>query len=203
MRACLLAATAVAALMSLPALAGETEYTATLAGHAILPAATFVAPPADAPDSLKGSAKYTTPDRRRVDALGTVPGKDGVRTTGLSMPFDGQPVQGFSGIKVMEDGTFWATSDNGFGNKLNSSDAALLLHRLKIDWDAGTVDLLETVFLSDPDRKVWFPITNEATAERYLTGADSISNRSSPSPAASGSARSSARSCSRSTPPAR
>ena len=40
MRACLLAATAVAALTCLPALAAETEYSATLVGHAILPAAT-------------------------------------------------------------------------------------------------------------------------------------------------------------------
>ena len=172
MRACLLAATAVAALMSLPALADETEFTATLAGHAILPAATFIAPPADAPDSLRVSAKYTAPDRRRVDALGTVPGMDGVRSTGLSMPFDGQPIQGFSGIKAMPDGTFWSLSDNGFGNKQNSADAALFLHRLKIDWDAGTVDVVETVFLSDPDGKVRFPIANESTKERYLTGAD-------------------------------
>jgi hypothetical protein len=172
MRACLLAATAVVALMSLPAMAAETEYSATLVGHAILPAATFIAPPADAPDSLKVSAKYTTPDRRRAEALGTVPGMDGVRPTGLSMPFDGQPVQGFSGIKMNADGTFWSLSDNGFGNKLNSGDAALMLHHLKIDWQAGTVDRMETIFLSDPDKKVWFPIVNEGTAERYLTGAD-------------------------------
>lgn len=172
MHARFLAVTAIATLMSVPATAAEREFQAILVGHAFLPAATFVAPPADAPDSLRVSAKYTAPDRRRVDALGTVPGKDGVRPTGVSMPFDGQPVQGFSGIKVMEDGTFWTTSDNGFGNKLNSSDAALLLHRLKIDWDAGTIDVVETVFLSDPDRKVWFPITNDGTAERYLTGAD-------------------------------
>ncbi len=167
-----LAATAIAALMSVPALAAEREYPATLVSHAILPAATFVPPPADAPDSLRVSAKFTSPDRHRVDALGTVPGKDGVRTTGLSMPFDGQPVQGFSGIKAMEDGTFWSLSDNGFGSKANSSDAALMLHRLGIDWEAGTVDIVETVFLADPARKVWFPIGTEGTKERYLTGAD-------------------------------
>ena len=67
------------------------------------------------PISLAMSGKYTTPDRHRAEALGTVPGKDGVRLTGLSLPFDGQPVQGFSGIKNTGDGTFWSLSDNGFG----------------------------------------------------------------------------------------
>ena len=172
MRSALLAATAIVALMSSPAMSAEDEFTATLVGHAILPAATFIKPPADAPESLAMAAKYTTPDRHRADALGSVPGMDGVRPTGLSMPFDGQAVQGFSGIKMADDGTFWSLSDNGFGNKLNSVDAALMLHHLRIDWATGTVERIETVFLTDPDKKVWFPIVNEATMERYLTGAD-------------------------------
>ena len=66
-----------------------------------------------------------------------MPGKDGVRPTGLSMPFNGQPMQGFSGIKTMDDGTFWTLSDNGFGNKLNSTDAMLMLHNVRFDWDKG------------------------------------------------------------------
>jgi hypothetical protein len=172
MRTHLLAATALVAVFSLPALADETMFTATLEGHAILPAATFIKPPADAPPSLAQAAKYTTPDRHRAGKLGSVPGMDGVRPTGLSMPFDGQAVQGFSGIKNMGDGTFWSLSDNGFGSKANSVDAALMLHHLRIDWEKGAVDRFETIFLSDPDMKVWFPIVNEATKERYLTGAD-------------------------------
>ncbi len=171
MRYELLAATALVALVT-AALAAERPFTATLEGHAILPAATFVAPPEDAPLSLAVSGKYTTPDRRRADAIGTVPGKDGVRRTGLSLPFDGQPVQGFSGIKAVGDGTYWSLSDNGFGNKLNSVDAALMLHHIRFDWTAGTVERIETLFLTDPDRKVPFPVVNEATAERYLTGAE-------------------------------
>src|SRR5262245_32284345 len=98
MRATLLAATAIVALMSGYAVAEEQEYTATLVEHAILPAATFIKPPADAPESLMMAAKYTAPDRHRAETLGSVPGMDGVRPTGLSMPFDGQAVQGFSGI---------------------------------------------------------------------------------------------------------
>jgi hypothetical protein len=172
MRPKLVAATAAAALFAFSAHAEEKAFPATLIGHAILPAATFIPPPADAPPALLHAAKYTTPDRHRADQLGTVPGKDGVRLTGLSMPFDGQAVQGFSGIKNMGDGTFWSLSDNGFGSKSNSVDAALMLHHLKFDWDKGTVDPFETIFLSDPDNKVWFPIVHEGTKERYLTGAD-------------------------------
>ena len=52
MRATLLAATAIVALMSGYAVAKEQEYPATLVKHAILPAATFIKPPADAPESL-------------------------------------------------------------------------------------------------------------------------------------------------------
>lgn len=167
----LLAATALAAVMASPAYADQL-YPATLEGHVILPAATFIAPPADAPGSLRHAAKYTSPDRHRAVELGSVPGMDGVRPTGLAMPFDGQAVQGFSGIRTMPDGTFWSLSDNGFGSKANSVDAALMLHRLQIDWEAGAIARLETVFLRDPDMKVWFPIVHEGTDQRYLTGAD-------------------------------
>ncbi|PZU87200.1 MAG: glycerophosphodiester phosphodiesterase [Shinella sp.] len=159
-------------LLAAPAFADEVAFPAKLVSHAILPANTIIAAPADAPAHLKTSAKFTTADRKRAEGLGTVPGKDGVRPTGLSMPFDGQAVQGFSGIKTMEDGTFWSLSDNGFGSKINSSDAMLMLHHIKFDWDAGKVERLETVFLSDPDKKAPFPIVMEGAEQRYLTGAD-------------------------------
>ncbi|SIP94651.1 Uncharacterized conserved protein [Rhizobium sp. RU20A] len=161
-----------ALLMAGSALADETVFTGTLAGHAILPANTIIKAPEDAAGHLKTSGKFTTPDRKRTDALGTVPGKDGVRPTGVSMPFDGQPMQGFSGIRTMPDGTFWTLSDNGFGTKANSSDAMLMLHHIKIDWQAGRVEPIKTVFLSDPDRKAPFPIVMEGAEMRYLTGAD-------------------------------
>lgn len=171
MRSSLLAAVAVIAL-SAAASADEKEFSAKLVGHAVLPANTIVKAPENAPQHLHTSGKFTTADRRRAEGLGTVPGKDGVRPTGLSLPFDGQPVQGFSGIKANGDGTFWSLSDNGFGSKLNSSDAALMLHHLKFDWEAGTVDRLKTVFLTDPDKKAPFPIVLEGSDERFLTGAD-------------------------------
>ena len=147
-------------------------FPATLEAQAILPAATTLAAPADAPEHLRQAGKFTTPDRKRTVALGSVPGKDGLRPTGYGLPVDGQAVQGFSGIKTMPDGTFWSLSDNGFGSKNNSSDAALMLHKLRIDWDKGEEDRMETIFLSDPDHVAPFPIVLEGAEKRYLTGAD-------------------------------
>jgi hypothetical protein len=168
----LLTSAALFILFISQASAEEKTFPAKLLNHAILPANTIIAAPADAPDYLKTSGKFSTADRKRADALGSVPGKDGVRLTGLSLPFDGQPLQGFSGIKAMEDGTFWSLSDNGFGSKNNSSDAMLMLHHLTFDWDAGTVKVEKTLFLTDPDKKAPFPIVMEGSNKRYLTGAD-------------------------------
>jgi len=172
MKKILLSSAVFLTLGTLHALAAEKEFPAKLVSQAVLPANTIIPAPADAPDFLKSAGKFTTADRKRAEGIGTVPGKDGVRPTGLSMPFNGQAMQGFSGIKAMEDGTFWSLSDNGFGSKLNSSDAMLMLHHLKFDWDAGKVNALETVFLSDPDKKAPFPIVMEGSDKRYLTGAD-------------------------------
>jgi hypothetical protein len=143
-----------------------------LVSQAVLPANRAIAAPAGAPEFLKQAGKFTTPDRRRALALGSVPGLDGLRPTGLGLPFDGQAMQGFSGIKAMADGSFRTLSDNGFGNKSNSTDAALMLYHVKLDWAAGTVDRLETIFLSGPDKVAPFPIVLEGADERYLTGAD-------------------------------
>lgn len=159
-------------ILTASASAEEKAFPAKLVSQVILPANTIVPAPADAPDLLKTSGKFTTPDRRRTEALGTVPGKDGARVTDLKLPFNGQPIQGFSGIKTMPDGTFWTLSDNGFGSKLNSSDAMLFLHQLKFNWDNGKVDIVKNVFLSDPNKKAPFPIVMEGSNTRYLTGAD-------------------------------
>src|ERR1700716_1672550 len=148
----------------------EGEFPATLKGHAVLPAQTFIDAPADAPADLKTSGKYTT--GRRVEAVGTVMGKSFERPTGVSLPFKGQPLQGHSGVKVMPDGTYWIITDNGFGSKANSPDAMLYLNRYRIDWAAGTFNRLETIFLYDPDKKVPFRIVHDGTEKRYLTSSD-------------------------------
>lgn len=168
----LLASVALAALIGGSAAAEEKAFPAKLVGQAILPANTIVPAPADAPAFLKTSGKFTTPDRKRTEALGTLPGKDGARVTDVKLPLDGQPVQGFSGIKAMTDGTFWTLSDNGFGGKTNSSDAMLFLHQMKFDWAANKAEVVKNIFLSDPNKIAPFPIAMEGTDTRYLTGAD-------------------------------
>lgn len=182
MRAILMASAALLTLASavLPsaARAQDQRFEAVLEGHAILPANTLVQPPADAPADARISGKYAGPTGRRVDAVGSIPGTTGPapngRPTGLSIPFQGQPVQGFSGIKPVagEAGSYWVLTDNGFGNKRNSPDALLMLHKIRPDFRAGTVQVLQTIFLSDPERRVPFRIAHEGTERRYLTGSD-------------------------------
>ncbi|HVE90092.1 MAG TPA: esterase-like activity of phytase family protein [Burkholderiaceae bacterium] len=157
----------------------QQQFPASLRGHAWLPAqAISLTPPKDAPASFAISGKFMGPEWRRVEATGTVPGNSyispgsALRKTGGATPFKGQPVQGFSGIKSMKDGTFWVLTDNGFGAKRDSGDAMLMFHHIKPDWKKGTVARLKTVFLHDPDRKVPFMIVTEGTKARYLTGAD-------------------------------
>ncbi|MDY8107972.1 esterase-like activity of phytase family protein [Fulvimarina sp. 2208YS6-2-32] len=148
------------------------EFPATLAGQVVLAADSIVPAPDDAPDALKSAGTFTGATRRRTLEPGSVPGMDGLRPTGFATPIEGQSLQGFSGIKAMQDGTYWTMSDNGFGAKANSADAMLMLHNVALDWETGTLDRRETVFLSDPNAVAPFPIAMEGTPTRYLTGAD-------------------------------
>jgi hypothetical protein len=109
-----------------------------------------------------------------MSVKGNTGGLHGRRPTGLSLPFIGQPLQGFSGFAMerAEDGSIYALTDNGFGSKLNSPDALLFFHRIAPDFAAGTVDVRETIFLRDPGHVVPFRIAHEGTDSRYLTGAD-------------------------------
>jgi hypothetical protein len=154
------------------------EVTATLTGHAALPADTTVTAPAAAGPLFATAGKFTAGNRKRNEALGTEVGITFVgdpkypRASGGTLPIKGQSVQGFSGIVSLGNGEFITLTDNGFGNKLNSADALLMFHRVKADWAGGKVERVATTFLRDPDRKVAFQIVNENTTERYLTGAD-------------------------------
>ena len=173
----LLLATAALLALSAPARADQ-RFEAVLEGHAILPANTLVQPPADAPADARVAGKFAGPGNRRVDAAGSLPGTTGPapngRPTGLSFPFQGQAVQGFSGIKPVagEPGAYWVLTDNGFGNKRNSPDALLMLHKIRPDFRTGQVAVERTIFLSDPERRVPFRIAYEGTERRYLTGSD-------------------------------
>ncbi|MFF5111490.1 esterase-like activity of phytase family protein [Streptosporangium sp. NPDC000509] len=119
---------------------------ATLTGFASLPALTFV--PGSEPSGSQ---------------LGTTP------VNGVTPPFAGQPVQGFSGVVRRHDGTFEALSDNGFGSQANSADFLLRVHRVRPDFRREKVTVLGGFDLSDPDRRVTWPLTR---ADRKLTGAD-------------------------------
>lgn len=174
-RFALLLATAITVPLTGAALA-EDLFPATLAGHALIPALTMIAPPADAPKDAGISGKFTGPARNDVpgSVMGDTGANHGKRETGISLPFNGQPLQGMSGFAMnrAEDGAIYALTDNGFGSKANSPDALLFFHRLVPDFAAGTVAVQATTFLSDPDRKVPFRIAYEGTDSRYLTGAD-------------------------------
>jgi hypothetical protein len=166
-----LAAIVLASVGMVPlASSAQTAYTATLAGHAVLPAQTMIPAPRNAQADLQVSGKFTTP--ARVEKIGSIEGLSAGRPTGVSLPFKGQPAQGHSGIKHMADGSFWILTDNGAGNKANSPDFMLYLNRYAVDFKSGQFKRLETVFLHDPDKKVPFRIANEATKQRYLTGSD-------------------------------
>ena len=171
-------ASAVALTLAMGAVQAQTEVTAVLAGHAALPANASVKPPENAGPLFATSGKFTASNRLRSDTLGSVPGISFVgdpkypRKSGGSLPMQGQSVQGFSGIVSLGKDQFLTLTDNGFGNKINSQDALLMVHHVKADWAQGTVTRDNTVFLHDPDRKVPFFIQNENTTARYLTGSD-------------------------------
>jgi glycerophosphoryl diester phosphodiesterase/secreted PhoX family phosphatase len=103
-----------------------------------------------------------------------------VTGNGRTGPFDGQPIQGFSGVQFAPGGdgsTFWFLSDNGFGAKGNSADYLLRIYQadpsfVGAEVGDGSVEIQGFVQLSDPNNLVPFDIVNEGTTERLLTGAD-------------------------------
>ncbi|MBO3745937.1 esterase-like activity of phytase family protein [Streptosporangiaceae bacterium NEAU-GS5] len=119
---------------------------ASLTGFASLPAATFV-PGSEPSGALIGAGPFN----------------------GVTPPFAGQPVQGFSGVVNRHDGTYDVLSDNGYGAKANSSDFLLRVHRIRPDFRPGTVNVLGGFYLRDPFKRVPFALTR---ADRTLTGAD-------------------------------
>ena len=165
-----LAAGAALVCAALAPAQAQQAFPARLTGHAVMPALTVIPAPADAPADLRHAGKFTT--AQRVEKLGSVMGLSAGRPTGISLPFDGQPVQGHSGIKRMADGSFWLLTDNGAGSKANSPDFMLHLSHYTVDFQSGQFNRQKTVFLHDPDKKVPFRITQEGTDKRYLTGAD-------------------------------
>jgi hypothetical protein len=128
----------------------------TLVGRAVLPVQTYAGPPQ--------SGAFVVP------GAGTI--------NGITFPLPGQPVQGFSAIvKGRHSGEYLAMPDNGFGGKANSVDFLIRAYYLRPDFktaDGGTgnVDVGDFISFRDPDRLIGFPIVNEDTSRRLLTGGD-------------------------------
>ncbi|HKH77003.1 MAG TPA: esterase-like activity of phytase family protein, partial [Rubrobacteraceae bacterium] len=138
---------AVALLWASPAAAQTPE--AILEGRAVLPADTFgPGPPSGSgldPDEIVG---------------------------GREVPFEGQPVGGVSAVLDVGGGEYLMMADNGFGTKGNSADFLLRLYRVRPDFGGGGIRVHSYIQLRDPDDRIPFEITNENTADRFLTGAD-------------------------------
>lgn len=124
-----------------------------LEARAVLPALTF------APGPPSGAA------------LGSAP------INGVPVPFASQPVQGVSGVLQVGPGAYLVLLDNGFGAKANSADFLLRVYNVRPMWEkayggSGTVSVGDYIQLRDPDRRIPFPIINQNTADRLLTGGD-------------------------------
>jgi glycerophosphoryl diester phosphodiesterase len=88
-----------------------------------------------------------------------------------------QPIGGFSALLDAGHGRYYAMPDNGFGNRANSRSFLLRVYEVRPQWEtkrggSGRVDVLDAITLRDPDLKVPFPIVNETTSDRLLTGGD-------------------------------
>jgi glycerophosphoryl diester phosphodiesterase len=99
---------------------------------------------------------------------------------GVTFPLPSQPVEGFSAvIDGRHGGEFLAMPDNGFGAKGTSKDFLIRAYYIEPDFKTAHggsglvgVDLNDFVQFSDPRHVIGFPIVNDATTDRLLTGGD-------------------------------
>ncbi len=91
---------------------------------------------------------------------------------GVTPPFPGQPIPGFSAVIKAEGNRLLAMPDNGFGAKTNSADFLLRAYSIEPRYRDHTVKIHGFLSFRDPDRKLPFPIVHENTPDRLLTGAD-------------------------------
>ncbi|WP_018353246.1 esterase-like activity of phytase family protein [Longispora albida] len=88
---------------------------------------------------------------------------------GVTAPFPGQPIPGFSAAIPLPDGRLLAMPDNGFGAKGNSADFLLRAYDITPRYHQHEVKINGFVSFRDPDHKVPFALTRP---DRLLTGAD-------------------------------
>jgi glycerophosphoryl diester phosphodiesterase len=97
---------------------------------------------------------------------------------GITFPLPSQPVEGFSAIiDGRRPGEFLAMPDNGYGGKANSTDFLIRAYYIRPDFKTasrgtGDVDVGQFIRFRDPNGVIGFPIVNEGTADRLLTGGD-------------------------------
>ena len=143
----------------LPSAASANQRPPTLAGRAVLPAETL------APGPASGAGLVTPPATTAV-------------INGIQFPRPTQPVLGFSAVIAGDrPGTYIAMPDNGYGSKGNSADFLLRAYKVTPDFKtakggSGAVQVGGFISFRDPNHKLGFPIVNEATTDRLLTGAD-------------------------------
>jgi len=98
-------------------------------------------------------------------------------------PFPDQPVGGYSALlDARGKNTYIAMPDNGYGSKANSPGFVLRVDTVRVDYEtarrnggSGEVEVLDSVYLRDPDGKVPFEIVDEgegSSGQRLLTGSD-------------------------------
>jgi hypothetical protein len=137
-----------------PARAGPTPADPLLLGRAVLPFDTFGGgPPAGA---------FVTPNPNN----------------GVTFPLPEQPVEGFSAIvDGRRAGEYLAMEDNGFGGKAVSVDFLIRAYYIRpyfktAQGGTGTVDVGDFISFRDPGHRLPFPIVNQSTRKRLLTGGD-------------------------------
>jgi hypothetical protein len=113
-----------------------------------------------------------------ADATFAAPFPGVINTDPAPAPGSTQPVGGFSALLADDNGQdYWAMPDNGFGSKANSRSFILRLYKVRPNWltewsGKGTVQVRSAITLSDPDQLIPFPLVNENTDDRILTGGD-------------------------------
>jgi hypothetical protein len=156
-RGLLAAALVISTLPAAAAYATEASAASTpmLAGRAVLPADTLAPGPS--------SGNFVTPQ-------GVV--------NGILIPRPSQPVEGFSSIVTGRTaGEYLAMPDNGWGGKANSVDFLIRAYYIRPDFKtahggSGGVELRGRVDFRDPNHVIGFPIVNDNTQDRLLTGGD-------------------------------
>jgi glycerophosphoryl diester phosphodiesterase len=160
-----IAVVATATMLTIPSGAANAEdeqgEQPTLVGRALLPAEAL------APGPPSGAA---------------VPPPGESEINGIVFPRPQQPVAGFSAVVAgRERGEYLAMPDNGFGAKANSRDFLIRAYFVRPNFKTArggsgaiAVDTRPGKFIEfrDPDRLIGFPIVNDGTSERLLTGGD-------------------------------